>query len=317
VVVVEVLESVDPEPEVIAALAGLKAAGYTIALDDFVDRQDYAPLVALADIIKVDFLLSPPDERAAIVQRLGRPGLSFLAEKVEDQAEFRQAVAQGYSLFQGFFFARPEMLASRELQPGKLARLRLMKLLLAPDIDHDALADTIKADLGLSLKLLRYLNSASFGWRSSIDSIQRALVLLGDRPFRQWATLVVMTALASDQPADLVVSSLARARLCEQAALRSGQEPLAFDLFLAGLLSGLEALLGRPLAELLELVAVSSGVRQVLLDGQGELSPIYGAVVAYERGNWEDPALRRLSAACPELPRLYTESIAWAQSVGL
>jgi EAL and modified HD-GYP domain-containing signal transduction protein len=315
VAVVEVLETVAPEPEVLRAVQDLKRAGYTIALDDFVDQPGYAPLVALADVIKVDFLLSPPAERAAVVERLSRPGLSFLAEKVEGPDEFAEGQRLGYSLFQGYFFARPEMLRSRELQPGKLARLRLMKELLSDQVDYDALEQTIKADLALSLKLLRYLNSASFGWRSSIDSIKRALVLLGDRPFRQWATLVVMTTLAEDQPEELVISSLVRARLCEQVALATGRPEVSFDLFLAGLLSGLEAILGRPLPELLELLAVPGGVRRVLLHNDGELRLVYGGVRAYERGAWDDPALAQLSATCPQLPELYRQAIAWAQSV--
>lgn len=313
--VVEVLETVEPDGEVLRALQTLKAKGYPVALDDFVFRPGHEALVALADVIKVDFRATKGDERAAVVKRFARPGLRFLAEKVETQMELGDAVRAGYSLFQGYFFARPQMIEARDVPASKLAKLRLVKALVGDVLDFDELERILKSDLALSVKLLRYLNSASFGWRSQIDSIKHALVLLGDKALRQWATLVLMTMLADDKADELVTSSLVRARLCEQIALRTGRREKAFDLFLVGLLSTLDAILRRPLPEVLDMVAVARPVRSALLEGTGELAGIFLAVRAYERGEWDDPALAQLEQVESELPRLYLEAVKWAQVV--
>ena len=314
-VVAEVLETVEPDAAVLAAIRALRARGHLIALDDFVFHPGWEPLVALADVIKVDFRLTQGDARAALVRSFGRPGLRFLAEKVETRAEFEEARAAGYSLFQGYYFAKPQMVEAKDVAPSKLARLRLLRDLIADPLDHDAIERTIKTDLALSVKLLRYLNSAAFGWRSRIDSIKRALVQLGDGPFRQWAALVAIALLGDGQPEELLVMSLSRARFCEQLALALGDRAHAFELFLAGLLSSIDALLGRPQAELLEAMAVPAAVRDLLLSGTGALVGTYAAAVAYQRGEWAHPALRALPLAEQEVARLWKQALEWARAL--
>ncbi len=316
IAVAEVLETVEADPEVLAALQSLKSRGYLVALDDFVFGPRYAALVPLADIIKVDFKVTLGAERAAVVERLGRPDLKFLAEKVETLDEFEEARAAGYSLFQGYFFARPQMVGSRNVAPTAFARLRLMRDLMGPDIDFDALERTVKSDLALPLKLLRYLNSPAFGWRARITSIKHALVLLGDRQFRQWAALTTMTLLKDDQSPELVTASLVRARFCEQLAIARGRYDQSYELFLAGLLASLDALLNKPLPEILDLVGVPQSVREALLFGRGPLSDLYAAVRAYEQGDWSHPALLALTDDAKSVARAYAGALRWAQSLG-
>jgi EAL and modified HD-GYP domain-containing signal transduction protein len=316
--VAEVLETVDADDEVVGALRTIKQSGFTLALDDFVFRPGLEPLVQLADIIKVDFLLTKGDERAKVCERFGRQGLRFLAEKVETHAEFEEAKRLGYSLFQGYFFARPQMMEAKALAPSKLAKMRMMAELMSQQVDFDRLEQTIKGDVALSVKLLRFLNSAHFGWRSEIGSLKHALVLLGDRPFRQWATLVILTILGDGKPDELLLASLVRARFCEQLALRLGRRAHSFELFLAGLVSALDAILGRPLPELLEAMAVSKAVRGALLEGTGELADIYTAVRGYEEGRFEAPSLAALTAQSGNavlFPETYRQSVEWAQSL--
>ncbi|MBS2025692.1 MAG: HDOD domain-containing protein [Deltaproteobacteria bacterium] len=312
--IVEVLETVDAEPEVLRALDALKAKGYTIALDDFVFRPGHDELVKRADVIKVDFRLTLGDERKKLIEQFGRPGLRFLAEKVETQAEFEQASKDGYSLFQGYFFARPEMISAREVPPSAMARMRMVSALMQPTLNLDELERVLKSDLALPVKLLKYLNSASFGWRTEISSLKHALVLMGDKAVRQWSTLVLMTMLSDKQADELVVASMMRARFCELIAQKQGKQAQAFELFLAGLFSTLDAILRRPMTDVLELLSVPRPLREALLDGKGELAPVYTAVRAYERGDWTFPALVELGKALPELPQLYVEAVKWAQA---
>ena len=125
-VTVELLETIEPDAEVVAACARLARDGYQIALDDFIFRPGYEALIAVADIIKVDFTQTRGDERARVVERFGSPRVRMLAEKIETKAEFEEAVRLGYQLFQGYFFARPEILSARDIPPLKVNCLRLL-----------------------------------------------------------------------------------------------------------------------------------------------------------------------------------------------
>ena len=163
--VVELLETVEPDNEALNACRELKQHGYLIALDDFVLRPDYEPLISVADIIKVDFLQVKGEERKKVSQSLVRSKVRLLAEKVETMDDFREAVQLGYTYFQGFFFSKPEIVSGREVPSHKLAYLRLIQELNQPELDFRAVEAILKSDLSLSLKLLRYINSAAIGLR--------------------------------------------------------------------------------------------------------------------------------------------------------
>src|SRR5579872_304176 len=213
--VIELLESVKPDEATVAACKELKRAGYELALDDYVDGPEMDPLVALADIIKIDFLATPKDARAALRERFKRRRLSLLAEKVETQEQFREAREGGYSFFQGYFFQRPEMISREDIPPFKLTHLDFLRELQQPDLSFERIEQVIKRDVSLSVKLLRYLNSASFYWRSRVTSLKHAMVLLGESAFRKWASLITVLGISNDRPPELVVSSLVRAHFCE------------------------------------------------------------------------------------------------------
>ena len=162
-VVIELLETIAPDEEVVKACRRLKEAGYMLALDDFVDTPDWAPLVDMADFIKVDFRATAREEQRALAARYAAKGIRMLAEKVETPEEHSEGVDMGYSLFQGYFFCRPEIVRQREVPSLKLAYLELLQSATASEFDINALAGKIKHEPSLTFKLLRYLNSAAFG----------------------------------------------------------------------------------------------------------------------------------------------------------
>jgi EAL and modified HD-GYP domain-containing signal transduction protein len=316
--VVELLEDIEPDEPVVAACAALKRGGYLVALDDFQYRPEYEPLLALADIVKVDFKIDQSEAaRALHVQRLRPRGVRLLAEKVETREEFAQAKALGYALFQGYFFARPEILSTREVSGNKLSYLRLLQQFQSDEIDYERIGQIVKGDMALSLKLLRFLNSAAFGWRSRVENIKQALVLLGERPLRRWACLVAFAQLGGDQPGELVRLSLVRARFCELLAPEVRLPGEELKLFLAGLLSTVDALIGRPLKEILGGLALPPAVKAVLLGGPSPLADAFALALAYERGDWGEVA--RLGQALrldeAKIPKLYEQSLAWAESI--
>jgi c-di-GMP-related signal transduction protein len=284
-ITVEILETVPPDPEVIRACRALKSRGYELALDDFVFLDGYGALVDLADVIKVDFRQTLGDERRAVVERHRRGGLRFLAEKVESAAERDEAAAAGYTLFQGYFFCRPEMVTARELSSNSVTCLRLMQAAMEPTIDFEQLERQVRSDAALTIKLLRYLNSAGMGVRREVTSIRQAMVLLGERPLRRWIALLAMASIAEESSPQVMTTAFVRAVFCERLAARWAPPPREGEAFLAGLLSLADAMLGRPMIELLGAFAVTANVRGALL-GEGPLAPMLTLATAYERGDW-------------------------------
>ena len=287
---VEILEDVPPEPDVIDACRALKARGYELALDDFVFKEGYEPLIAIADVIKVDLRQTVGGERKAVLERHRRPGLRFLAEKVETAAEHVEAAELGYTLFQGYFFCRPEMIQAKEVPPSKMSRLRLAQVVMEPTFDFDRVEPLVRADAALSIKLLRYLNSAGMGVRCKVTSIRQAMLLLGERPLRRWIALVAVASLSEDRTPQLMVTALVRAAFCEHVGLRSKPVAQEGEPFLLGLLSLVDAMIGRPMDEVLSTLAVADRVRAGLL-GAGELAGMLRMATAYEAGDW--PAVTR------------------------
>lgn len=213
--VVEVLESVSPDPDVMAAVERLKEAGYMIALDDFVMNDAREPLAEMADIIKVELKLTTVEQRTAMVKRYGPWKRRMLAEKVETQEEFVAAREMGFVYFQGYFFRRPEMISANEMPSNRMNYLRMLQAVSSPDLDMQRLEQLIKGEASICYRLLRYLNSPMFGFRNEIHSVKHGLAILGEREMRRWVRLVAAVGAGQDSSSDLLLSSLVRARFAE------------------------------------------------------------------------------------------------------
>jgi len=244
----------------------------------------------MADIIKVDFLATPEAERRRLVRRYGARGTKLLAEKVETPEEFQQAYQMGYSYFQGYFFARPVIITGRAIPAFKVHYLQILRETNLPELDYQRLENLIKQEISLSYKLLRYINSAAFGWRGQIQSIKQALVLLGESESRKFVSLVALPFLAQDKPEELVVSAVIRARFCESIAPRVGLSSRTADLFFLGMFSLLDAIMDRPIEEVLAEISLAPDVREALLEkscGHNPLGWILRLVRSYEAAEWE------------------------------
>ena len=313
--VVEILESVPPDPDVIAACQSLKQAGYLIALDDFVADDPRAPLVEIADIIKVEMQLTTPEQRAELMKQYGPWRCRMLAEKVETQRDFTLAREQGFLYFQGYFFRRPEMMQTHDMPANRLSYLRMLQEASRPDLDIRALEKLIKSEASICYRLLRYLNSAMFGFRHEIHSVRHALSILGERDLRRWVRLVATVGAGRDKTSDLVLSALVRGRFGE---LLSAHVPHGeSDLFLLGLLSLIDAMLEMPMPDLLERVPVDRETKAVLLGQASMFRPVYQLMLAHDSGEWTAGA--SLSAALhldpEEIAGFYWQAQQWARDV--
>jgi EAL and modified HD-GYP domain-containing signal transduction protein len=285
-VVLELVEDQLIDDDLIAVLAELKEAGFTLALDNFDYRPEYAPLLELADIAKLDVQALSPDQQADNLARLREHGVEIIAEKVETREELEQCKRLGITRFQGFFFERPELVSGRPTPTLRLGALA--ELLEAEDDDFDALEALIRHDVGVSHKLLRLANSAHVAPRHQVRSIRHALALIGGRTVRRWTTLL-MLAEARGQAHELLVTALIRARCCEVRAGRvAGAD--ADRAFTAGLFSVADALLDTPLPEVLEALPFDEAMTAALLEHERPEGRILKAVIDYEHGRFDEAA---------------------------
>ncbi|MBN1957596.1 MAG: HDOD domain-containing protein [Desulfuromonadales bacterium] len=315
--VVEVLEDVEPDDALIAACQRLKQQGYTLALDDFVYHKNYEPLLDLTDIIKVDFLLSDLDEQKRLAQMMIPRGIKMLAEKVETHEVYEQAKEMGYQLFQGYFFAKPVIISRKDIPTNKIQFLRILKDVHAQDVDFKKLALTIQSEVSLSYKLLKLINSAAFALRHKVTSILQALSLLGLREIRSWVSLLSISSMADDKPAELVVSSLIRARMCEQLAQPCKLGDRQADMFLMGLFSLLDVIMSRPIDEILKEITVEEDIVATLTGAEGQLQQVLSLVVATEKGEWEQVSSLAMTLHLEEkaVSTAYMDAVKWAQDI--
>lgn len=285
-VVLEVLEDVSPEPDVVAGLKRLKEAGYTIALDDYVPDVLTTPLLELADIVKVDCLDQGPDEIREMIQPLLPFGAKLLAEKIETQEQFDSCRDLGFEYFQGFFLSRPNVIQDRGVPANRLTVLLVLAELQDPAADMERVHELVTQDVALSYKLLRHINTTSFGLRREVESVQEALVYLGLDRVRSLACLFLLASM-DDKPHDLIVTSMLRGKMCQLMAEAATNGPPTDRAFTVGLFSTLDALLDSPMAVILEKLPLHEDLKEALLDGRGDLGGLLASSLAYERGDWE------------------------------
>jgi EAL and modified HD-GYP domain-containing signal transduction protein len=308
-IVIEILETIEPEPAVLEACEELKRRGC------------WEPLLHLADIVKFEYPVVRATDSSTFEERV-RPlrlrGVKLLAEKIETRAEYDEAVGRNFQLFQGFFWGRPETVSGKKIEASPAAWLELMKQVQGAGMNVGRVKDVIKSDPALSLSLLRYINSGLFRWMSRVDSIHRAIVLLGPDEIRRWvAFMAVTTSVGADRPKELVVAAVTRGRFCELHAAAVGMASRALDLFFMGLFSLADVMLGLPLEEALEHVPLSKPALAALLAGSGDFAPVLQLAIAYEQGDWSavSDRLQRLHLDEHDAPARYREALDWARHV--
>lgn len=304
--VVEIVNSVPVDDLVQAACTRLKDAGYTIALDDFVVDDPRAKLAKFADIIKVDLKSTSAEERTVMLKRHATAQCHMLAKSVETREEFNACKQAGFFYFQGYFFRRPELLHAREIPKNKVNYLRLLQAISQDEIEFAEIDSIIKGEASLCYRLLRYLNSAAFGFTAEIHSVKHGLSILGEREVRRWVRMVATLGAGQDKPSDLVLSAMVRARYCELLSTRipHGQS----DLFLVGLLSLMDAILEIPMGVVLEGISLDRETRAVLLGQKSQLDSLYRLMLSQEKADWA-----KLSELCTQmkLPEIVATECHW------
>lgn len=311
--IVEILEDVKPSLDIIERLKGLKDQGYRIALDDFLNREDYGPLVELADIIKVDFMEMERGEIEEILRAFKDYKLEFLAEKVETREEFEYAKELGFKYFQGYFFSKPEIVKTKKILPIKANYLQLVNEINKKDTDFERISKIISRDLSLTYNLLKLVNSSAFGFRYRIKGVKHALAALGERQLRNWIYLLILNDMGEHKPDQLTRLSLVRAKFMELLAMETKYSSYAQDMFLLGLFSLLDVILEKPLEEALKEISTSDMVREALLYGRGEGEILYKTILSYEKGQWDQVLIymEKLNISRRVIIKSYIKALKW------
>ncbi len=315
--VIEILETVPVTPETIAAVQRLVLNGFEVALDDFEDAPRFAPFLDLASVIKIDVLGRDPSTLVGEVKKYKARGLPVLAERIEDQQVYLACRAAGFDLFQGFYFARPEVVQGRRLAPQIAVLAEAMNRLGDEDFNLRDLERTFAADPSLTIKLLRIANSAANG-ATGVDSVRKAISLVGRTALRRWVAVLLAASgpQARGEDTERFRVALERARFAELVAERVDRRraPAAF---FAGLLSMLDAVLGTPMDELLAMINVTDEVQSALMDRLGPLAGPILLAEAAELGLLEAAAVQADEIGLPRdaIQPILLEAARWARGI--
>jgi EAL and modified HD-GYP domain-containing signal transduction protein len=286
-----------------------------LALDDFVLTDRTQAFIPHANFIKVDFLSSDADARAAIAARCP-PGCVVIAEKIETVEAFDIARREGHTYFQGFFFGQPVIQPGRGVPGHHLQSLQLLTALQNPNISGSEIEELVKPDIRLCYLILRTVNCAGFAVRTTVHSIRDALVLIGHETIRRWASLWVVAGLGDTGNPELIAMSAARGRCCEllDARVEPGQTSHGF---LIGMCSLLDAILSMPMSEIVEHLSLADETRAALLGQDTPGRRRLDCVIAYERGDWSAVARHALHAGINPriLPAIHAEAWDWANQL--
>jgi c-di-GMP-related signal transduction protein len=312
--VLEIDLGLEPSPEQIGLYRNLKHLGFRLALDNFRRQEQPQPLLELADYVQVDFAATTTGERRQLFERLCASPVKLLARNVETQAQYKQAQEEGFTLFEGYFFCQPLLIKNRRPPANQMLRLEILQALQRRPMDLPKVGELVKRDGPLAYQLLRLVNSPLWAVRQRVESIQTALLAVGEDAFRRVATLAIASQFNGDQPQELLCMAMVRGRFCELAGAARNLDP--FGQYLLGLLSLLPAMQGQPMSEIALTLPLSPEIREALLGAINEERALLEWLEHHERGDWAscDAAAQAHDLNQENLAKIYIEAVEWAEA---
>jgi EAL and modified HD-GYP domain-containing signal transduction protein len=310
-VVLEILENITITDDIVKAVERLKLEGFIIALDDYIYNPSHKPLFSLVDIIKIDILQLSQQQLIDHVNILKQYNIKLLAEKVETMDEFAHCHKLGFDYFQGYFLSKPHIVKSSSLASNKLAVLNLLSVLLNPDSQTDEIEEAMAFDVSISYKMLKLINSAIFNLSRKVESIQQAIVILGRKKLRSWASMIALASL-DDRPSEMMHLSMTRAKMCEMLAEKAGMPSLE-SYFTVGLFSALDILMERELTDLITPLPLDQEIVDALLKHEGDYGEALQCTLAYEVSDSDNARFKELSPN--DIFVANVEAVSWANMV--
>lgn len=316
-VIIDLKKPLIVKDELIAHLTDLKQKNYMICMDEYVFQSQYKQLLVFADMIKLNFSKTYADRNKAIALVCIQNHKSIVATHLEKPSEFDFAKQVGCKYYVGTFFCEPEWVELREIAAFKFNYLQLIKRVNEPTMDFEKIAEIISQDVSLSYKLLRIVNSVAFGFQRKIESIKQAAVVLGEKELKKWVSFLAINGIVEDKPNEVVRLSLFRAKFSEHLAQQTSLKKKVNEVFMMGLFSMLDVMMGRPLEELLQDLHLSDDVVDALLKGEGPYREIFDLVIAYERCQWErvDELMNKMEIEENSVIDAYLKANGWSNEL--
>jgi len=247
----------------VRACKELKRCGLRLPLDHFSANDNGGELVEIADYVKVDFRTSSPASTQEIYKVFRNKKVTFVAEKVETLANVRTAQGEGNTLFQGYFHSQPEIIVEAQISTIQSVYLQLFATLAKSPMDDRKVERLLLMEPSLCYRLLRVANSAAYGFRHRISTIQEALHAVGEEAFRRLVALVLASKLARSAADEDTRQAVERACFCESLASMLHEDPA--ELYMLGMLSMMDRMLNIPMQQLVGLISVDSRIQEALL----------------------------------------------------
>jgi c-di-GMP phosphodiesterase len=308
-VIIQVFDDVPATPDVLDALRALRQRGHKIAIGDFSSRDSNRTLLTVADIVKVSLSREQGTGLARTVQELKAHKLKLIAEEVETIEQFERCMDLGFDGFQGAFLHHPETFKAMRVPSSKIGVLRLLTELSKPETSIDEVEQLVSQDMSMSYRVLRCINSSFYNLPRKVDSIRQGIVILGLDPLRQLCSLIALQGF-DDRPPNLLVTAMARARMCEQLGKLIGA-PDSGPFFITGLFSMLNVLTGVPIRQLVDDLPLAPEIVRALTAEEGSLGAALHCVRAYERGRWKEVNFCGLSQNV--IRAAYVDAVFWSE----
>ena len=320
VAVIEILEDVIPSQALIEKLIVYKQEGYLIAIDDFEAKIDLREFIELADIIKVDIFGKRIDEIKQICAQIKSSKAIKIAEKVEDSELIPELLKLGFTLFQGFYFAKPELLSGRKIGATETSKLRVLQTIEDPSSTVETVEKVIASDPSITYRLLIFLNSAAFGFSIKINSIRHAMTLLGLKRLKNWLRMAVLSDLLGDKNPEIYALALNRGKMLEEMVNEDLIKDTSADsMFLFGLLSLIDSMLDTPMDKLLGQLPLPEKIKAGYVDEASRYYKYLTLLKALEHSAPEvfEQLCRDLDFIPKQVAAAYLRSIIWANEMNL
>lgn len=297
--------------EILAGILRLHKQGYKLALDNYLQHPALQPLAKLAEIIVINIDELQAAQISQHLSTLKKQHPLVLADHVNSHEQYESCHRLGADYIQGYFLNRPRIVRGESLSSSQLNVINLLSTLHNPNTDTASVVDIISKDVALSYKLLQLMNTPLFRRSSKIESIQHAIVMLGRKQLTSWASMLALSDM-DNKPREQLRISMIRARSCELLAERAGLNNQDV-FFTVGMLSSLDLLMDKSLAEVIKPLPLADNVSHALLRRQGEAGAALSCVLAQEEGDWVNIRFADLPAST--LSDINIDAINWAEDV--
>lgn len=315
-IIIEILENTYMDQELIDRVAFLKYKKYTLALDDFIDDGTYDALLPYIDIIKVEYSLLDPDTRRKIAIKY-KDSKKLVAERIETEDDYVNAMKDGYTLFQGYYFSKPIMISKDSLSIASSSYSRLWEEISKGNPEFDDLEEIIKLDVGLTYKLLSLMQTSLYYRGTKINSVKQALVRLGIRETKRWIMLLFLRDMSCEDKDEFAKSSLFRATFMEKIITKLDYNHMRHDAYMVGLLSLIDNILEEDILSILDSLGLSEIVKMAFINKEGVLYDSLECIKKYESSNWDkvEKFNRNYNLDKEVISSIYLEALRYADAM--